>query len=537
MREKVVNLLRNSFLSEGMVALGPDGAKYPVIQNQELLTVILRNISPDFPMKGVLLSLANNKYLNAFLMKKIDQFILQQFLNVYRLSTGSTLKKDVSNMLPSLISGSLKGVASMPLAAAKMGQNLMADYDNAGALAPLSKDDSVITPEEEQALSKVVQYIEPRLTHVIREIIQTDYINKIIEKALTASTDPIIKTALRVNPVANLGNIGAIAGGIASYVNVPLGMTMAGAGYFAGMYLGHFANHMQQQTKGFVLNQLDIYKKYIAYRLLPITREEYVLYYLNETPSEDLKNLLQEDYNLRQKITSQSLIWSILQDVTSALRVDGIVNATASVAQSARDSLNQLKDYFIQNKNTDLAAFSSGIDETFATDKDKKHQAVRKLVFILSQNEKSLSQSDKDFLKEAIRYPSFEVFQKNLENLNKTINYLSKNDLQKLKDEKAINEAKRKETHQKYQEEIRIIHDFVTEIAASYQHKQMNDVDRFSYDWITVEDALTHTANMLPVGFLKVLKEMTTNTPFIDAYVTHVETCSVYGKCESRGIQ
>lgn len=518
-REKVVNLLRTSFLSEGMVALGPDGARYPVVSNKELLTVILDKVSPDFPMKGVLLSLANNKQINAFLMKKIDLFIIQQCLNVYSISTGRALKKDIAQGIPSLLSGAAKGVIAAPVVAVKVGQNLMADYDDAGELSKLSKDDIPLSQEEEEALSHVIQYIEPRLTHFIRGIIQTDYLNKIIDKAMIAATDPMIKAALRAEPVSRLGNLGAIAGGIASYVNVPLGITLAGAGYFTGMYLGHFANHMQQQTKGFVLNQLDIYKKYIGYRLLPITREEYALYHLSDSPSEDLKNLLQEDYAVRQKMNSQSLIWSMIKDLTTALRLDGVVHGASNMAQSAGESLQKLKAYFSQQTTPELLAFAQGRDDIFPTDKDKKHQALRKLVAILSKNEKHLSASDKDFLKEATLYPSYEAFQDNLENLNKTINYLSQKDLQKLNAEKAAKDTQRTQTYKKYTDEIRIIHDFVTEIATYYQHHQMNDHQQFALDWIEVEDAITPLVNSLPVRFLTTLQEITKDPAFVEGYL------------------
>lgn len=520
-REKVVNLLRTSLLSEGMVAIGPHGQTYPVIRDEELLTLILNKFTPDFPMKGVLLSIGNNEYIKDFMLKKMDQFIIQQCLNMYSVSTGRALKKDVSSLLPLLIGGSVKGAvrgaAALPGSMMQVGQNLMADYKDAGDLSPLSKGDLKLTEEEQQALSKVFEYIEPRLAHFVRETLQTDYINIIIDKAIKAATDPLITKALRADPVSNLGNLGAIAGGIASYVNVPLGLTMAGVGYFSGMYLGHLANYMQQQTKGFVLNQVDIYKKYIAYRLLPITREEYALYHLSDKPSEDLKNLLQDDYAVRQKMTSQSLIWSIIKDLISALRLDSVLQTASTMAQSAGHSLQKLKDYFLKSQ-PDMMAFSQGQDEIFATDRDKKHQALRKLVGILSKSEQSLSADEKEFLKEATRYPSFDAFQENLDNLNKTIHYLSQNDLQTLKAEQAEKDAKRTQARQKYQHEIRVIHDFVTEIATYYQHSQQDNVE--SLDWIEVEDVLTHTTNMLPAGFLPLLSAITKDTAFIASYLT-----------------
>ncbi len=276
----------------------------------------LKAILPNtLPLRGVLISLINNSAINTFLMNQIDAQFARLTVRYFERITGLKLTQTMLNAVE------LIGLSGVVIGAEAI-KSALTDYDNVETLPSLAQ-------ETQPSFSALWNYINPRLSHYIRE--------GIIESVMGISgitadkiSDPVglaVTKTIHNHSKVITGAIGLAGYSIGeSLTSVPFldGALVAGSFYWAsnGLLQAALPRGIDDSRKKFiemVMNKLRLTATYYVNQFLPVTSDEHRLYGLNPIPSQTELDLFRDDYEGRDLLNQQGSVAALVKDLASAV--------------------------------------------------------------------------------------------------------------------------------------------------------------------------------------------------------------------------
>lgn len=424
---------------------------YDVTTN--LSSSFLNALIPNaLPLKGILVGLANNNLVNTFMLRRIDNLFAKMVLGLSAKLTG----RKVSDLLPYLVAApALTGTITLTQAYYLFNE----DYPDAEFVPELTK--------ESESLSKIWEYLEPRLSHYIR-LGLTETIMSMVGFTADKISEPVFLKASKIiannsSGIRTLTSLAAYGIGEAS-TSIPY-LDGAATGILAYWAIGGIVNasiprglEASRQTLLQTINdQVHLLADYYTYGLLPLSSNEHRLFGLNEAPSSEELALFRTDYEARDRLMAESLLTAALQDLykTSANlflglpgvsglteRLWGLIRSGDTTTAVAATSLLTDGRSHANPKHLDTAARLklyqiAAIIGKNKTDKDAFDLATSRLGSIWNYitgsgfSEQQLSEEDQALLDAIIEYPSFEMRQDELELLANQFTWVSQNDKHK----------------------------------------------------------------------------------------------------------
>ncbi len=402
------------------------------------------------PLRGALISLINNSAINSFLMNQIDALFARLTVRYFEQLTGIKLTQAMISSAGLVgLSGIVIGEEGLKLA--------LADYDNAETLPSL-------TQENKKSFSNLWDYLNPRLSHYIREGV----IESVIGLAgLTADkiSDPVglaVARAINNNAQAITGTMGFIGYSIGeSMTSIPFldGVFGAGLAYWTSNGILQAAlprglDESRRQVINMTMNSLRLTATYYVNQFMPVTRNEHQLYGLNPTPSSTELDLFREDYEGRDTLNRQQLVVALITDLAAAistplsmiLEASGLTKLAVTLLSSkdTNDSLTLMTapqshaqanhhDTVARIKLFELAKALNAIEIQESDFAKTAPWYSRALAYWNGeiQGQLKLTDEQQQLLDTMRKHPSFEFLKAELDHLAKHYTWLSQDDQSK----------------------------------------------------------------------------------------------------------
>jgi hypothetical protein len=435
---------------------------------------------PDFvPFKNIFIALTDFQPIKYYLDYQLDMMIVKSILSLYHKTTGKTFKRSAEDLVRHMM-GRIPPIDPMSQEQPEpelshLGQNGPSlpgqesfqeepiaqglDVDDRSTIHPIgpihteeeeeseidtrsrytryigkraelnplkmgidSLDSLYARPFPEDSYSQLWIYFRPHFQHFIRAAF-----NNILKPISTAVLKETSKTVLRgflenkfvINTVKMMGGGAGLA---VTYLTagqnflVLLPASFAGASCFGWVAAKSSAFAFDKTTTRLKDNLSALMDGY-SYHLVPLTREEHILYHLNPTPTQEEKLIYAADYQLRERLSQKTFLGELIRDVIRAgggigqylyglpFRMSQYVLSFLKYSQASSESTQTIltvldrqegqKDGFLEESkknNVSGSVFLGGII-------DKKRQGV------------SLTSYEAQVWNNIIDYPSFEIQQ------------------------------------------------------------------------------------------------------------------------------
>ncbi|MBX3457856.1 MAG: hypothetical protein KF820_05795 [Candidatus Paracaedibacteraceae bacterium] len=399
------------------------------------------------PLRGILISLVNNSAINSFLMNQIDAQFARLTVKYFEQITGIKITQTMIGSMGLIgLSGKMIGE--------KVLESALTDYDNAESL-PL------LTQETQPSFSALWNYINPRLSHYIRQGI----IESVIGIAgLTAEkiSDPVglaVARTIHNNSQFITGTIGFIGYSIGeSLTSIPYldGAIGSGVAYWAsnGLLQAALPRGLDESRRKLVemtMKTLRLTATYYVNQFMPVTRGEHQLFGLNPNPSTTELDLFRKDYEGRDALNQQSIVVALIQDLASAvstplsllLEASGLTKLAAALLGSNETAeglaLLTAPQGHAQANHHDTVARIKLFELAKALDAVETQQSdftktapwySRALAYWNGEipDQLKLTDEQQQLLDTIRKHPSFEFLKAELEHLAKHYTWLSKED-------------------------------------------------------------------------------------------------------------
>lgn len=398
------------------------------------------------PLRGALISLINNSQINGFLLNQIDALFARLTVRYFEKITGIKLNQV---MLGSL---GIVGLSGIGLSKQTI-DTALSDYENADDLPEL-------TQKDQQSFSELWNYINPRLTHYIR--------NGIIESVMgvaSISADKIsdpaglaLARAIQNNSqfiTGTIGLIGYTAGEALTSIPLVDGAFGAGIAYWLsnGVLQAALPSGIDESRRKLIemtMRTLRLTATYYVNEFLPVRPTEHRLFGLNPAPTPTELALFRPDYEEQDRLNQQSLVAALIRDlastistpISSLLKISGIsAIASALLGSGNKDGLALLTapQGHAQPNHHDTAARIQLFELAQALDAIEKQQTdftnsapwySRALAYWNGEipNKLKLTDDQQRLLDTIRKHPSFEFLKAELDHLAKNYTWLSRND-------------------------------------------------------------------------------------------------------------
>jgi hypothetical protein len=500
---------------------------------------LAEKLIPDFvPLKGLFISLTDFAPVKNYLEYKMDEMIIKGLLGIYKKTTGKTIKTSINDIVRSFTKGSSKKqskdkqlevslkedidllkkeTSSKEIILSKVPEEIKisSSLENIDEEDTLSSSKNVSKSLETEAYSHVWEYFEPQLNHFFRMAF-THVLAPISTTVLEETTDYALKSFLSNNTVI----AGSYAlGGISGYVSgsvLSCGLSfIPGLNLLAPIFQQSALNavvgsqvvkwatakssefitiKVKERLENNILNLMDYY----SYNLVPLTRQEHVLYNLNPNPTKEELTIFSDDYKLREFLNQQTLFGQLIRDVVSA--GGNVIDYLTEPFKQLGNYVKKFVSYCLGSKDASTQEILAQLDheegesKTVELTKEPfKKKSNLSAEIILGQliekltKKKELTEKEQQLLTNLNNYPSFEIKQKTIELLTSWRHDSEKltKELKNLEEKKTGHQKQLQNTYHLYGETI------PTEFAAIYQWLGNDDWSgKFGVDFIIVEEII-----------------------------------------------
>jgi hypothetical protein len=442
-----------------------------VTTETRLSVSILNAILPEItPIREVIVALAHNRVIDKFLLARLDKVFATMTLQFFAKFTG----KNVADLFP-LIGGAIGLSGLWTLQEAH--RMLTTDYPDVDHVPELTK-------ESMQSLSKIWDYLEPRFSHYIRlGLVET--LTNLMKFTVDKSLEPVVLKLARAMSTFSYFTLPVQLFLIPPYFYqlgeslTPLPVVDGVFGLGVGMGAIFLINGLTlvaapgglSQAQSKIVDLMNewarLFAEYYTYQLLPLSRQDHVLYKLKTAPSEVLRSLFQEDYELRDKLQAESFLMAVFQDLSKGWaylfeNIPFISNAMTTILKAIQSNphhgilshlalLNPRENY-VPSSHFKTAALIRFYRIIATLEKNKRgEEAFRKASLLTrvvnyvkgaSFKPESLLKEDQELWEDIRKYPSFEMRKGELELLSTHFTWLSQSDKKNKQEPHDINTLK-----------------------------------------------------------------------------------------------
>ncbi|WP_032113128.1 hypothetical protein [Candidatus Paracaedibacter symbiosus] len=475
------------------------GTKLKIYEDKSVFKKLLGALVPDaVPLKGVMLSLADASPIRNYVVRKIDELTIEYILKCYKLCTGKTVKGSITDILNSWkqstprektsTSENVAATAANSVISTGVQSPQALEFKESPAVQQETNDQiseplfpSSILMEEtneslsnsfifedvneevlEKELSSIWTYLEPRVTHMLRNAV-TEIMLPMFNKALEELT---LELQRKVVPQGNtVGTILTTAGITGSTLLFgPNALLIAPFTAVGGYYATIFGTQVITKTLvDYAEEHKELYTKYYLDSFLSESKGEHYLYGLNAMPIEAEKDIFLRDYYHKAIQHEEGLARAVLNDLSKVSYIGALIKGVLASAQPSPPVI-------AEQTNDDYASFLLG-------------RILAKL-----EVGKTLTSEDTLLLQNLQKYPSYAIKQSVSEVVkqwkeSKKTNFSTYSKEQKEQQEKA--EKNLINTYRLYHHEI------PADIAGAYQFAGSSGwEEQFELDYIIVEKAV-----------------------------------------------
>ncbi|MCA0370930.1 MAG: hypothetical protein LCH26_07495 [Proteobacteria bacterium] len=402
-----------------MRALNRDGDHYGVVRGTDQIVDIYRNrtflqmvidrvLPSEMPLRGMLMSLANNTHIEDLINARVRALALgvvrtllsNQGLSV-RDASGQFIVGAFKSVLPSYEDA---GVAqSQPLPLHPISSSSSSNPSPSSSILPVDEEDGFVMVQERISIPQegaqaeaedatmaqhLFKLIDPYLRHQMRTIVE-GLLDKGIKTAGHQLDEKLRVSAINASRVAGAGityGVGGFLSTISSFVPVVgplLGTTGASMtstlGTVAGGYAGGLVGDaLAISTASNVAKRMDTVTRFISNQLLEYTPEEHALYGLNDKATVTERALFEEDYAMRHRLqnTYAHSGVEIVRLLVTGNMTTLLARASSSVQGAALAPFNALCALFGRNQgiSAEEAVDQSGLDAYRNTEEHARRQ-------------------------------------------------------------------------------------------------------------------------------------------------------------------
>ncbi|WP_010302873.1 hypothetical protein [Candidatus Odyssella thessalonicensis] len=331
----------------------------PIYLDKSVFRCLAEKVIPDIPVKGALISLLDFGPVNSYLQYHVDEMIINFIISLHHKAFGQSIKGRVEDIIGPLISHSqsylyhVTGDGSAPLQKASLpclapetesdkevkaetGLNeAEADFISITVIDTETKgkerEDLSTTPLETEKVASIKlpkeggyqsiwEYFRPQMQYFLRQAftkLLTTTSEKVINKASDITLFNIHENQRIIDTTKLFGaSLAGTAGlGVGAAIGYPvlLGSPLAFMGLCTGQYIAaqlvtSFSTSLTKVVKDRIIKRFNNLMEYYSYTIIPLTREEHVLYNLNPEPSAEEKIIYAEDYDFRTRLSERSFI-------------------------------------------------------------------------------------------------------------------------------------------------------------------------------------------------------------------------------------
>jgi hypothetical protein len=466
-REKTywILLLGGFFNNKKVVYVKERGVQethYDITTNQSAF--FLEAIIPSFvPMRGLIISLAKNNYVNNFFLRRIDELFAHMVIEfyskisnrnrheIYQQLNDAALKKEPSLTGTSTIRKVYKPVSELtPEDTFLTPESALNDTPPTQAPSKSTKELPSLT-KQEQSLSAIWNYLEPYMAHYIRAGIIA-----LFEHLPTTVTDKIGGTALyhfskfaseySTVPILATSYMAYYGGEALTSIPYVDGLVAGGATLWAlnGVFKAALPASGQKAAQTIQKSISELYSEFLlhkSHQWIPLSQAEHLLFNLPQTPSDDHKAFFREDYEAQANLYEASIFTAVLKDLQSIIESLPLISQLTSFAVSNPSSLKLIDKGMGQ---TDTRYHDTVAQVKFyriAATLYRKHQEeeayqtqtgkIKKVYDYLTNNKAqitSLGREEQAFYDEIRAHPSFDFRAKELERLTQKYTWQSTKD-------------------------------------------------------------------------------------------------------------
>lgn len=335
------------------------GEEVTIYDKKKLLGMLAERVIPkSVPFRDVAISILNTdlleKHLN--LKARITTLIVQKILELAR-GHNTSIKQEVSEALE------------------KAGFGLIKSFTSSFEDFPGIK---FFWPYLEECAQEFLTGILHTATDKTVDCFDTYFRNSFVVLSVGSSSSAGYKIGQVVE------TIGSFTSPLITYIGTAIKYgSVLPCGVIGGFSSYEAFDVVERRLKYFLHNQID--KE--SHRIFPITQEKYVKNNLNPNPHEIERGLFLEDYELRDKPTSQ-MISSLLEGLEKAKKqILSLVKKVKSLSVKAETNQSRLKDY---------------IDSDYKCPLNEREKAMRRLCSLPKEEQKELFENIQ-------KYPSHDM--------------------------------------------------------------------------------------------------------------------------------
>ncbi|AIK95787.1 hypothetical protein ID47_02115 [Candidatus Paracaedibacter acanthamoebae] len=466
-REKTywVLLLSGFFNNKKVVYVKERGVQethYDITTNQSAF--FLEAIIPSFvPMRGLIISLAKNNYVNNFFLRRIDELFAHMVIEFYSKISNknrheiqqqlndAALKKEPSLTGTSTIRKTYKPATELPTEDALLNPESPLTGTSKIEQPPKPTKELPNLTKQEQSLSAIWNYLEPYMAHYIRAgiIALFDHLpTTVIDKIGGTGMYHISKFASEYSTVPILAaSYGAYYAGDA-LTSIPYldGLVVGGTTLWAlnGVFKAALPASGQKTAQTIKKSISELYSEFLlhkSHQWIPLSQAEHLLFNLPECPSDDHRAFFRKDYEDQASLYETSIFTAVLADLQSIIESLPLISQLTSFAVSNPSSIKLLDkgigqtdtkhhDTVAQVKYYRIAAtlYKNHQQEEAYQTKTAKIKKVYDYLTHSKAQPTSLSGEEQAFYDEIKAHPSFDFRAKELERLSQSYTWKSAQD-------------------------------------------------------------------------------------------------------------
>lgn len=459
LRNSLCSMIEYFCLRGSLVGYDPvTQQSFQTYQNKSVYRLLTEKLIPDaIPLKRLFIALTDCGPIREYLEYKTDEMIINGILQVYKTSSGVTVKQSINRLVHSLThktpppntqneedirTQSEKGKEKIPIEIEELDPLLKdslpenskncdlmpLEQDTPISFSPTTSLQSSATLKQGSGYSHLWAYFAPQLAHFFR-LTFSHILKPMSESALNETNNKALKGFLQNNLlITSTKAVGFGVGyGLASFAtggSIPwdLGIGCIGT-YLSGWMVSKATEFALNKTKDRIKSNLFLLMDYYSYRLIPLTRSEHALYNLNLNPTPEEYRIFAEDYQLRDKLTQTSFLGELIRDVAALSQ--GIFDYLFDKAEELGGHIKKFLNYCRGSSESTQAILETvSLEETCAS---KRPQAARntKKTDLLSQiilgkiaeklgQHQPLTDHETLVWSNVLQYPSFEIRQQAL---------------------------------------------------------------------------------------------------------------------------